>query len=57
MNEPSPPSSPFEGRGDQRTRDVPIDNPAHDRNIWLCSALYLGLQKIPAHVILNIPHA
>jgi hypothetical protein len=29
--------------------------PDVDRNIWLCSALYLGLQKIPAHGILIIP--
>jgi hypothetical protein len=26
-----------------------------DRNIWLCSALHLGLQKIPDHAILIIP--
>jgi hypothetical protein len=25
-------------------------------SIWFCSALYLGLQKIPAHFILIIPN-
>jgi hypothetical protein len=32
------------------------EKPDLDRNIWLCSTLYPGLQKIPAHVILMIPH-